>query len=61
MKSELLGQDEWLEEVKWGAFGHTLYEASWVCSQELCLELQAGSNRQADYLNHREFVIFNGK
>mmetsp|Transcript_97817 Transcript_97817/g.174238 ORF Transcript_97817/g.174238 Transcript_97817/m.174238 type:complete len:129 (-) Transcript_97817:83-469(-) len=34
-------QDEWLEEVKWGAFGHTLYEA--------------------DYLNHREFVIFNGK
>ncbi|CAE8629643.1 unnamed protein product [Polarella glacialis] len=33
-------QDEWLEEVKWGAFGHTVYEA--------------------DYLNHREFVIFNG-
>mmetsp|Transcript_48442 Transcript_48442/g.138463 ORF Transcript_48442/g.138463 Transcript_48442/m.138463 type:complete len:128 (-) Transcript_48442:52-435(-) len=32
-------QDEWLEEQKWGAFGHTIYEA--------------------DYLHHREYIIFN--
>eukprot|EP00425_Heterocapsa_triquetra_P040208 CAMPEP_0195067436 /NCGR_PEP_ID=MMETSP0448-20130528/12496_1 /TAXON_ID=66468 /ORGANISM="Heterocapsa triquestra, Strain CCMP 448" /LENGTH=124 /DNA_ID=CAMNT_0040098851 /DNA_START=51 /DNA_END=422 /DNA_ORIENTATION=- len=31
--------EEWLEDVKWGAFGQTLYEA--------------------DYENHREYVIFN--
>lgn len=24
----LLLQEEWLEEVKWGAFGQTLYEAA---------------------------------
>merc|ERR1712187_467917 len=32
-------QDEWLEDCKWGAFGHTIYEA--------------------DYLKHREYIIFN--
>mmetsp|Transcript_71613 Transcript_71613/g.165609 ORF Transcript_71613/g.165609 Transcript_71613/m.165609 type:complete len:129 (-) Transcript_71613:96-482(-) len=34
-------QDEWLEDVKWGAFSHTIYEA--------------------DYLNHREYIIFNAQ
>eukprot|EP00406_Dinophysis_acuminata_P005472 CAMPEP_0179226492 /NCGR_PEP_ID=MMETSP0797-20121207/8840_1 /TAXON_ID=47934 /ORGANISM="Dinophysis acuminata, Strain DAEP01" /LENGTH=130 /DNA_ID=CAMNT_0020933519 /DNA_START=57 /DNA_END=449 /DNA_ORIENTATION=+ len=34
-------QDEWLEDAKWGAFGHTIYEA--------------------DYLNHREYIVFNAQ
>uniref|UniRef100_A0A7S1LSZ8 Ubiquitin-like domain-containing protein n=1 Tax=Alexandrium catenella TaxID=2925 RepID=A0A7S1LSZ8_ALECA len=34
-------QDEWLEDMKWGAFSHTIYEA--------------------DYLKHREFIVFNAQ
>eukprot|EP00404_Azadinium_spinosum_P018727 CAMPEP_0180494690 /NCGR_PEP_ID=MMETSP1036_2-20121128/41371_1 /TAXON_ID=632150 /ORGANISM="Azadinium spinosum, Strain 3D9" /LENGTH=129 /DNA_ID=CAMNT_0022503143 /DNA_START=63 /DNA_END=452 /DNA_ORIENTATION=- len=34
-------QEEWLEEIKWGAFGHSLYEA--------------------DYLRHREYIVFNAQ
>mmetsp|Transcript_31404 Transcript_31404/g.50391 ORF Transcript_31404/g.50391 Transcript_31404/m.50391 type:complete len:128 (-) Transcript_31404:14-397(-) len=32
-------QDEWLEEVNWGAFGYQMFAA--------------------DYMNHREVIVFN--
>ncbi|CAE7434826.1 unnamed protein product [Symbiodinium necroappetens] len=48
-------QDEWLEEVKWGAFGHTLYEALSALHGFARL-IPVHVPAEADYLNHREFV-----